>query len=376
MARPARGHPGRRQAPRAAQPRRRGRDRRHGNRRDGLSCEPHERVAVRRHPTTTRTASSTCRSSPSATSASQKIPGNANELARLAAAADAQIVPANAEAAPAATPLRAGGPIKHVFYIVRENRTFDQVLGDDPRGDGDPSLTLFGRQRTPNVHALVSRFSLVAELRGPRAPGRLLHLRGVVPATGLPLRPGRPRRRVVVQLRRGGRPRAALPRQGPRRGRRRRRAPPLLAVGPRPGRRRVLRQRRRDRKRSLARRRRGLRLLDARGRAPRLAVAGGLLPREVRRPGRLSDGAGLQLPRPDERPHARPPAGRAAHRTVAAVISPYAKYGAVIHTRYDQLSIDRSIELILRLRPLGLQDALATPMYDAFTSTPMNADAR
>ena len=41
------------------------------------------------------------------------------------------------------------GPIKHVFYIVKENRTYDQVLGDDPRGDGDPSLTLFG----DHVHA-------------------------------------------------------------------------------------------------------------------------------------------------------------------------------------------------------------------------------
>ena len=64
-----------------------------------------------------------------------------------------------------------------------------------------------------------------------------------------------------------------------------------------------------------------------------------------------------------------------AHRTVAAVISPYARYGAVIHTRYDRLSIDRSIELILGMHPLGLFDALATPMYDAFTSTPVNSDA-
>src|SRR5262249_39429396 len=48
----------------------------------------------------------------------QKVPNNANELERLTAAADVQIVPSNAESAPAETPLRAGGPIKHVFYIV------------------------------------------------------------------------------------------------------------------------------------------------------------------------------------------------------------------------------------------------------------------
>jgi hypothetical protein len=46
----------------------------------------------------------------------------------------------------------------------------------------------------------------------------------------------------------------------------------------------------------------------------------------------------------------------------------------VIHTRYDQLSIDRSIELILGMHPLGLLDGLATPMYDALTSMPVNAE--
>ncbi len=65
------------------------------------------------------------------------------------------------ERAPAGTPLRAGGPIKHVFFIIRENRTYDQVLGDDPRGDGDPALTLFGKRITPNMHALVQRFPLL-----------------------------------------------------------------------------------------------------------------------------------------------------------------------------------------------------------------------
>lgn len=51
--------------------------------------------------------------------------------------------------------------IKHVFYIIKENRTYDQVLGDLPRGNGDPSLTLFGRDVTPNQHALASRFVLL-----------------------------------------------------------------------------------------------------------------------------------------------------------------------------------------------------------------------
>jgi len=50
--------------------------------------------------------------------------------------------------------------IKHVIYIIKENRTYDQVLGDMPQGNGDASLTLFGREVTPNLHALAARFGL------------------------------------------------------------------------------------------------------------------------------------------------------------------------------------------------------------------------
>jgi DNA-binding beta-propeller fold protein YncE len=51
-------------------------------------------------------------------------------------------------------------PIRYVFYVIRENRTYDQVLGDLPRGNGDPNLTLFGQDVTPNAHALASEFVL------------------------------------------------------------------------------------------------------------------------------------------------------------------------------------------------------------------------
>jgi YVTN family beta-propeller protein len=68
----------------------------------------------------------------------------------------------NDNAKPAAVPLRVGNPskIKHVFLIVKENRTYDQVLGDDKRGNGDPSLTQFGQRITPNTHALARQFAL------------------------------------------------------------------------------------------------------------------------------------------------------------------------------------------------------------------------
>ena len=83
------------------------------------------------------------------------------QIRNLTPRADRQIHPVNEQNPPANTPIRPGGPIKHVFYIVKENRTYDQVLGDDPRGDGDPNLTLFGRRITPNTHALARRFPLL-----------------------------------------------------------------------------------------------------------------------------------------------------------------------------------------------------------------------
>ena len=59
-------------------------------------------------------------------------------------------------------PKRIGDPstIKHVFLLVKENRTYDQVFGDDARGNGDPSLAQFGATVTPNQHALAKQFGL------------------------------------------------------------------------------------------------------------------------------------------------------------------------------------------------------------------------
>ena len=59
-------------------------------------------------------------------------------------------------------PTRIGDPstIKHVFLLVKENRTYDQVYGDLPQGDGDASLTQFGENVTPNQHALAQQFGL------------------------------------------------------------------------------------------------------------------------------------------------------------------------------------------------------------------------
>lgn len=60
-------------------------------------------------------------------------------------------------------PMKVGStsPIKYVFYIVKENRTYDQVLGDIAEGNGDTSLVLFGEKITPNQHKLAKEFVLL-----------------------------------------------------------------------------------------------------------------------------------------------------------------------------------------------------------------------
>lgn len=56
--------------------------------------------------------------------------------------------------------LRAHGPIRHVFFVLKENRSYDQILGDVRAGNGDPHLAWFGGKVTPNEHALAARFGL------------------------------------------------------------------------------------------------------------------------------------------------------------------------------------------------------------------------
>jgi DNA-binding beta-propeller fold protein YncE len=74
---------------------------------------------------------------------------------------DGELMAAGEEGNP--IPMKVGGvsPIKYVFYFIKENRTYDQVLGDVAEGNGDTSLTLFGERITPNQHALVRQFALL-----------------------------------------------------------------------------------------------------------------------------------------------------------------------------------------------------------------------
>src|SRR5262249_57058123 len=67
------------------------------------------------------------------------------------------------DAKPVPIPERHGEPssIEHVIYIIKENRTYDQVFGDIKEGNGDPSLCIFGEHFTPNQHKIVREFVLL-----------------------------------------------------------------------------------------------------------------------------------------------------------------------------------------------------------------------
>jgi hypothetical protein len=350
--------------------------------------------------------------------------------------------------------LRADGPIKHVFYIVKENRTYDQVLGDDQRGAGDPRYAIFGRNVTPNAHALVQRFPLLDHFyanseasidghywtaaanvsdyvhrtwrqnyAGRGYPGDAWFYQIAYPQTGLLFDRADQQGVSWINLGEG-----------------------VAHLSPLP-----------DKDRNLA---------DLQGVLRRYSKAdlGVLTPggcydpfigtddiaNAANVPIRLYDSSkppgapepslsrfdcfrthfaqwdtldnlpslvymtvpndhtngtslGHHTPRAmvadndravgqivDLISHSRFWSSSAifvveddsqdgvdhvdAHRIPAFVISPYARRGAILHGRYDMPSVVRSVELILGLKPMNLFDATARPLYDAFSSTALNAE--
>jgi DNA-binding beta-propeller fold protein YncE len=371
------------------------------------------------------------------------------QVASMTPVANAQVVPTNTQTAPPDTPVRPGGPIKHVFYVVKENRTYDQVLGDDPRGDGDPSLTLFGEQYTPNLHALVRRFPLLDHLYanseasidghfwtsaakvsdyvekswfqnygGRGRPydfgvyavtfpqdGFLFDqadrdgvswfnygeaIAGLVPVSADKDRTpdvaaDETRKLAKSDLGQNGcYPNdssvgkdsvsgqevfdSSLPTGAPTGSASRfdcfsQRFATQLATNTVPA------------LNYLVLTNDHTRGLEPGAHTPLAMVAdndlalGQIVERISHSP--IWSSSAIFVVEDDSQDGAD---HVDAHRTEAAVISPYARRGAVVQNRYDQLSIIRSIELLLGMRPLGLFDSLATPMYDAFSPTPDNGE--
>ena len=86
-----------------------------------------------------------------------------NNHMRLRSSEPMPAQPSRTDVKPQPIPARSGDPtpIEHVVYIIKENRTYDQVLGDLPQGNGDPSLVMFGRDVTPNQHKLAEQFVIL-----------------------------------------------------------------------------------------------------------------------------------------------------------------------------------------------------------------------
>lgn len=360
-----------------------------------------------------------------------------------------QLVPTNAQLAPPGTPLRAGGPIKYVFFIVRENRTYDQLLGDVPAGNGDPKLTVFGKAVTPNLHALVTRFPLldatyanseasiqghywtasagvpdyvtrnwVHQYAGRGRPSDFGTYAVTWPGNGylfnqaekqgisyfnygegfsggsaqIPDRNRTPallRKQIAVQANSDLGPPfggcfasdvsigqaqdggqifdSSLPDKAPSNAYShvdcfKKRFDAQLAAGQVPA----------------------LNYLTftsdhTRGTQPGFPIPKAMVADSDLGIGQMVDIISHSAIWPqsaifvveddsqDGADHVN------AHRIPVAVVSPYAKRGAVIHTRYDLVSVVRSFELILGMDPLSINDASATPMYDAFDTTPHNS---
>jgi DNA-binding beta-propeller fold protein YncE len=386
------------------------------------------------------------------------LPSDA-EVEELTPAALAQIKPVGAQPPPKDTPLRPDGPIKHIFFVVRENRSYDQVLGDDPRGDGSPQLNVFGKNVTPNLHSLVTRFPLldhvfanseasiqghywtagamvpdyvdrnwVYEYAGRGRPNDFGVFAVTFPGNGFlfnqaerqkisyfnygegiaGVEPGVPDRNRSKELLLEEARVAAKSDLGPK----------LTPGGTYPSDLTIGQAITGDPKNPLTGE-----IFDSR--LPTGAPPGSFSHMDSftkRFAGQLATGTvptfnylcmmsdhtrGTQpgFPTPtammadsdlaigqfvDLISHSKIWSSSVifvveddsqdgadhvdAHRIPVAVVSPYARKGAVIHTRYDLLSVVRSMELIMGMKPLSLNDALATPMYDAFTSEPLNAE--
>jgi len=308
-------------------------------------------------------------------------------------------------------------PITHVFYIIKENRTYDQVLGDMREGNGDSSLCLFPEQVSPNQHALAREFVLFdnffvdAEVSADGHNWSMgAYATDYVEKSWPTLYGGRG---GIYEFEGGGDP-IARPSDGflwdncLRNGVSVRSYGEFVINGKAPG----------DSMKAsvpslegrVAPFYRGYDLdysdvdryeawkqefdaFDANGDLPRLQI--------IRLPNNHTQGTRKGKPTPRayvaqndlalgliiERisksrywPHAavfvleddaqNGPDHVDAHRSIAFVASPYAKRGVVDHTMYSTSGMLRTMELILGLGPMSQHDAAAQPMRDAFTTQP------
>lgn len=320
----------------------------------------------------------------------------------------------NAAPEPPGTVVRKGGPIAHVIYIVKENRTYDQMLGDLPGADGDPTLALFDAKVTPNQHALAKRFGILDDTYADAEVSADGHNWSMAAFANDYLEHMWPQnyggRRKLYDFEDGSV--AATPHAGylwndaARHGVSLRNYGEFVSDPDRSG--NVIshmadlanvtdpRARgfdlRYDDDARFAEWAREYDAYDAHGSLPQLEIL--RLPNDHTagtKPGALTPVAyvaqndhavGRVVEHVSQAKHWRDtaifiveddaqngPDHVDAQRMPAYVISPYAK-GGVVHDHYSTTGIVRTIELILGLPPLSAYDAAALPLYDAFTARP------
>jgi DNA-binding beta-propeller fold protein YncE len=385
-----------------------------------------------------------------------RLPSNA-KVTELSPAASRQIHPRGAQKAPAGTPLRANGPIKHVFFVVRENRDYDQVLGDIGRGNSDPHLTIFGQFVTPNLHALVTRFPLLDHVFANSEASIQGHFWTAAASV-----PDYVDRNWVQEYAARGRPddfgvyAVTFPGNGFLFDQAERQHISYFNYGEMMGDQPTLADR--DRSPALLAEEQRVAAnsdlgpgLTSGATYPAVAPIGQVAGSDPANPldGEVFDsslptgappgsysridsfrarfatqlaadavptfnylcmtgdhtrGTQTGFPTPcamvadcdlalgqlvDTISHSKIWSSSVifvveddsqdgadhvdAHRIPVAVIGPYVRKGTVIHTRYDLVSVVRSMEIIMGMKALSLNDALATPMYDVFTSRPLNS---
>jgi DNA-binding beta-propeller fold protein YncE len=310
-------------------------------------------------------------------------------------------------------------PIKYVIYIIKENRTYDQVLGDMPKGNGDPKLCLFPERTTPNEHKLANDFVLLDNFYADAEVSASGHewsmgayCTDFVEKTW-PLNYGHSRNGKFPYPAEGEFP-IASPTAGYIWDRARQAGVTYRSYGEfvtdsqpadQPGRARV-----KALEGHIDPRFRGFDLgysdlkradrfiaefqrLEGAGQMPRLQI--------VRLPNDHTHGATLFFPKPasyvaendlalgrvvEAVSHSKLWAQTAifvveddaqngsdhvdAHRTTAFVISPYTRLGRTDSTLYSTTSMVRTMELILGLKPMSQFDAAAAPMYGSFKNEP------
>ncbi len=308
-------------------------------------------------------------------------------------------------------------PIQHVIYVIKENRTYDQVLGDIDKGNGDKSLNLFGEQVTPNLHQLAREFVLYDnfyENADVSAEGHNWASAGIAPDYTVKMWPNEYARRKTYDFE-GGEP-ANTPPAGyiwdnalqagitvRDYGEWDTNIPLKSVTGPREiqtvqdaalapyvdlnYRGFDLEYSDLDRAKEFIRE---WKEFEAKGQAPQLIIlrmgndhtqgarAGALSPLSYA--AQNDYGVGMVV---DAVSHSKLWASTAffvieddaqngpdhvdSHRAPVWVISPYTHRGAVDSTMYNQTSILRTIELILGLHPMTHFDAAARPMFASFS---------